>query len=141
MGTENATDSLTFTLSASETFEVHSKELCDLVHSDVVREGAVWRPGRILSSNWKEQSAQVTKFGFFHTFEGKEEVKPSVSVALKGTTVRVKENDRKKNVFAFEISVPNASWFSLTGTPTKHLYKVEHYEDLVLWVKTLKRFQ
>ena len=63
-----------------------------------------------------------------------------LSIPLWNVTVEMIENDKKRKLFTFEISIPNQSWISLTGAPTKHLFKVETFEECVDWVVQLKKF-
>lgn len=135
-----ASDEVLFNFCESESFQKHSQELTSLIQSDVVRQGKLYRPGRILSSNWKPVHGVVTKFGFFHCFEAKQDEKPTLSVPLYNTSIVIKDQDKKAKLFTLEIVVPNASWFSLTGTPTKHFYRVENGDSFVKWIATLKRY-
>eukprot|EP00484_Ammonia_sp_Unknown_P029337 CAMPEP_0197029604 /NCGR_PEP_ID=MMETSP1384-20130603/9014_1 /TAXON_ID=29189 /ORGANISM="Ammonia sp." /LENGTH=701 /DNA_ID=CAMNT_0042458807 /DNA_START=35 /DNA_END=2140 /DNA_ORIENTATION=+ len=134
------TDHMAFNFSESESFTQHSKELTDLIREDIVRSGIVHRPGRIIASNWKPMHANLTHFGWFHAFEQKGDIKPVVSVYLKGTTIKLKDKDKKTGLFTFEIIVPNASWFSLTGTPTTYLYRVEKADECAEWITNLKKY-
>jgi len=134
-----ATDVL-FNFCESDSFRTHSQELTELIRSDVVLEGKLYRPGRILSSNWKPVHGAVTKFGFFHCFTAEKEEKPTLSVPLHNTSIVIKDQDKKAALYTLEIVVPNSSWFSLTGTPTKHFYRAETAEEFAKWVATLKRY-
>ena len=53
----------------------------------------------------------LTKFGFFHAFERKQDVKAITSIYLKGSTTWMK--DKRNSMYSFEIVLPNASWSSL----------------------------
>eukprot|EP01084_Bolivina_argentea_P165890 288116_1 len=119
---------IAFNFSEPEAFVTHSAELSQLIFSDVLKRGTIYRQGRILSRSWKPIHADVTKFGFFHAFENAQDLKPIVSIALSNTTLNIKENDETNKVFTFEIVVPNASWFSLTGTPNTYTYKCDDYQ-------------
>ena len=136
----SSTDNIAFNFSESETFTIHSKELSELIFDDIVKCGKIYRPGRIIGSNWKEIYGNVSHFGWFHAFEKKSDLKSIVSIYLKGTNVNIKDNDKRNGLFTFEITVPNASWFSLTGTPTKYCYRVDNYEDCMQWISYLKQY-
>eukprot|EP00485_Elphidium_margaritaceum_P005740 CAMPEP_0202689414 /NCGR_PEP_ID=MMETSP1385-20130828/4681_1 /ASSEMBLY_ACC=CAM_ASM_000861 /TAXON_ID=933848 /ORGANISM="Elphidium margaritaceum" /LENGTH=616 /DNA_ID=CAMNT_0049344543 /DNA_START=104 /DNA_END=1954 /DNA_ORIENTATION=- len=125
---------------SDETFWTHSKQLSDLILDDVVQCGTIYRPGRIISSNWKPLYANVTRFGWFHAFEHQHDMKPILSVFLKGTDIKLKDNDKQAQLFTFEIVVPNASWFSLTGTPTIHCYKVDKHQECLAWINNLRKY-
>ena len=137
---EEEEENVFFNFSESETLSMHSKELSALIFSDVVMHGKLYRPGGIIKSNWKPIYANITKFGWFHAFEKREDLRPIVSVSLNNTSVHVKDNEPKAKVFSFEIVVPNSSWFSLTGTPTTYCYKTENAADLVEWIDALKKY-
>ena len=129
-----------FNFYESESFKKHSAELTTLIHSDVLLQGKLYRPGRILSSNWKPVHGAITKFGFFHCFVTEQDAKPTLSVPLHNTSIVIKDQDKKKGLYTLEIVVPNSSWFSLTGTPTKHFYRAENGDEFRKWLATLKRF-
>merc|ERR1711933_212094 len=97
---------VSFNFSESETFSMHFKELSDLIFTDIVLCGKVYRRGRILASNWKPIHANITKFGWFHAFEKAEDLKPIVSVCLSRTSIHIKDNDQNAKLFSFEIVVP-----------------------------------
>ncbi|ETO27458.1 hypothetical protein RFI_09674, partial [Reticulomyxa filosa] len=90
-------------------FSKRTREVSNMVYKDVVRWGTLHRPGRIIAANWKPLFAVITKFGFLHLFQTKQDLKPMVSIILSNVEVEMKkdESSRKNPAYTFEVVVPN----------------------------------
>jgi len=114
---------------------VRNQDLVRTIHDDVERWGEIYRPGKIIASNWKPVHAIVTKYGFFHFFQDKKDETPSLSVRLKDATVAMKPE--KEN--CFELALPGAGW-SFLGGNTAYLFRCESQENMIDWIVTLKKY-
>ncbi|ETO35243.1 hypothetical protein RFI_01821 [Reticulomyxa filosa] len=122
-------------------FSKKTLEISNMIFKDVVRWGMLYRPGRIIAANWKPLFAIITKFGFFHLFQTKQVFHCSIFICL-CHYIRGNEKDESshKTMFTFEVIVPNTSYWSLTGNPTRYLFKCDSFEECVDWVLQLKKF-
>jgi len=114
---------------------VRNQELVRAIHEDVERWGEIYRPGKIIASNWKPVHAIVTKYGYFHFFQDKQDETPSLSIRLKDSTVAMKSE--KEN--CFELALPVAGWSFLSGN-TSYIFKCESQENMIDWIVTLKKY-
>jgi len=114
---------------------VRNQDLVRQIHDDVERWGEIYRPGKIIASNWKAVHAIVTKYGFFHFFQDKKDETPSLSIRLEDAKVQMKSE--KDN--CFELALPGSGW-SFLGGNTAYIFRCESEENLIDWIVTLKKY-
>lgn len=108
-----------------------------IMSEELELEGKLWRPGKIIKSNWKEIYASVSKCGFFHYFDSTRDSAPAVTIPLHDCKVNVCP---QLHQFAFEIVQPNSSVFSLSNTPNKYILRADNENELVNWLLAIKKY-
>jgi len=113
------------------------KSVDRLYHVEVEKEGTISRPGKFVKTNWKDVYAAVSKTGFFHYFTDRSRLDPICTIHLPDCTVSLAPQIDK---CALEITVPNSSYFSLTGNPTQYHFRCASEESLVDWMVALRKY-
>merc|ERR1712098_337273 len=84
--------------------------------------------------------AIISRFGYFHAFDDRMDSEPTLSVPLQRTTIRITKNEPERELFTFDVVVPNESWYSLTGNPTVHSFKIEDQKQFKEWIVFLRNY-
>mmetsp|Transcript_4549 Transcript_4549/g.8288 ORF Transcript_4549/g.8288 Transcript_4549/m.8288 type:complete len:701 (-) Transcript_4549:289-2391(-) len=128
-------------LVADNVFEIQPplrdpKTLTRLYNQECQCQGSLHRQGKYLKSSWKKTHVVLSRSGFFHQFDSKNQVQPEVSIMLKDCQVNLAP---KEDPCAFEIIEASRGFSSFLGGPTRHYYKAESEEELVDWMIAIKK--
>ncbi|MES1914652.1 MAG: hypothetical protein MHM6MM_006701, partial [Cercozoa sp. M6MM] len=125
-----------------------------LLKKEVTHCAPLARQGRFFASHWKMARGVVTRSGFFHLFDLSTEQKappkdrddvfdvptmlePAVSVSLCEPGVSIQPRPAH-GAGVFEVLVPNTSFFSLTGAPTRHLFRAEDSDRMIEFIQAMR---
>jgi len=120
---------------------VRNEELVRSIHVDVDRWGKIFRPGKIISSNWKPVHAIITKFGFFHFFDDAKQDAPTLTIKLSESVVNMRVPEEKYGATnVFELTIPNVGLLTLFNSTIVYPFRCENQESMIDWIVTLKRY-
>jgi hypothetical protein len=106
-----------------------------LYETELEREGILFRPGKIIKTNWKEIYSAVTRSGYLHYFDDATAAQPSSSISLTTATVNPLPS---LHPCAFEVLSPSTSIFS--STPTQWIFRTDSEFDSKCWIEAIRKY-